>query len=114
MPGGTKYKTKTNGTFLRFRLPYARYLLVAEAIGYMGGKFTGIALTSERILLGKHNDIKPNVILQNVLGVRTSNPNNNQLNDTQKDLGFTESTATIVRKQLKMRSRKDFQRNVFP
>lgn len=89
MPGGTKYKTKTNGTFLRFRLPYARYLLVAEAIGYMGGKFTGIALTSERILLGKHNDIKPNVILQNVLGVRTSNPNNNQLNDTQKDLGFT-------------------------
>ncbi len=44
-------RTKQIEHFLNKRLPGAKYLLVAEAIGYQGGRFTGVALTSERIVL---------------------------------------------------------------
>ena len=82
--------------FLFSRIAGAKYLLVAEAIGYQGGRFTGIALVSERILLGHHKSIKPNVILPDYQGQRTSNPGYDGLKNTQKHLGFTEPTATIV------------------
>ncbi|GAB6179469.1 uracil-DNA glycosylase [Desulfotomaculum defluvii] len=82
--------------FLSARVPGAKYLLVAEAVGYQGGRFTGVAMTSERILLGNHESIKPAAILQNVQGRRTSNPDNKNLKATQKRFGFTEPTATIV------------------
>ena len=82
--------------FLEARIPGAKYLLVAEAVGYQGGRFTGVAMTSERILLGKHENIKPSDILQNAQGRRTSNPDNNNLKNTQKRFGFTEPTATIL------------------
>ncbi|MEG6523584.1 uracil-DNA glycosylase [Desulfotomaculum sp. 1211_IL3151] len=82
--------------FLSARIPGARYLLVAEAVGYQGGRFTGVAMTSERILLGNHAGVKPSVILQDIQGRRTSNPDNQKLKDTQKNFGFTEPTATIV------------------
>lgn len=82
--------------YLTLRIPGARYLLVAEAVGYQGGKFTGIPLTSERILLGKHKIISPAYFLENPPGSRTSNPKNINLNKMQKSFGFTEPTATII------------------
>lgn len=82
--------------FLASRIPGAKYLLVAEAVGYQGGRFTGVAMTSERILLGNHENITPSAILQNTQGRRTSNPDNKNLKNTQKRWGFTEPTATIV------------------
>ena len=41
----------------------AHYLFIAEALGYQGGHFSGIAITSERILLGHHPDVDPQSVL---------------------------------------------------
>ncbi|WDP93004.1 MAG: uracil-DNA glycosylase [Desulfobacter sp.] len=68
----------------------AEYLLLAEALGYQGGHFTGIPMTSERIVLGKmgHKGIAPEHVCNTPLN-RTSNQRRH------KD-GFNEPTATIV------------------
>lgn len=74
----------------------AHYLFIAEALGYQGGHFSGVAITSERILLGQHADIAP----ESVLGAwdyrRTSNPVSALLNNSQKQKGFNEPTDTVV------------------
>ena len=36
----------------------AHYLFIAEALGYQGGHFSGVAITSERILVGQHKDVQ--------------------------------------------------------
>lgn len=68
----------------------AEYLLLAEALGYQGGHFTGIPMTSERIILGHKADqgILPDHVCHSRL-YRTSNKKKH------KD-GFNEPTATIV------------------
>ena len=73
----------------------AKYLLLAEALGYQGGHFSGIPMTSERILLGKmkHKSITPEHVFSGIEPQRTSKPS------VKKD-GFTEPTATIVWKRL--------------
>ena len=72
----------------------AEYLLLAEALGYQGGHFTGIPMTSERIILGYKSDagILPTHICKDQLH-RTSNT------EVHPD-GFNEPTATIVWQKL--------------
>ena len=70
--------------YFRERLGKARLAIVGEALGYRGGHFSGIPMTSERMLLGKQP-----VILAGIKPRRTSKPS------ICPD-GFSEPTATIV------------------
>jgi hypothetical protein len=95
--------------YLQKRLGKANVAMIGEALGYRGGHFSGIPMTSERLLLGKHTDVvaalcdRRNVHgkvrnsghrppLQIIAGIkprRTSKP------EKCPD-GFSEPTATIV------------------
>jgi hypothetical protein len=77
--------------FLHSRLGSAKTLLIAEALGYQGGHFSGVPLTTERILLGHHRDrgVSPERVLPGLRPRRTSKP-------ALKPQGFTEPTATII------------------
>ncbi|MFO7847429.1 MAG: uracil-DNA glycosylase [Balneolaceae bacterium] len=78
--------------YLNERIHSARYLFIAEALGYQGGHFTGLAMTSERILLGhqhKKYGVRPAHVFKELEPVRTSHPDVNQK-------GMTEPTATIM------------------
>jgi uracil-DNA glycosylase len=83
-PHSPAIRRKHLAVYFRERLGKARLAIVGEALGYRGGHFSGIPMTSERMLLGKKPDI--------VAGIeprRTSKPS------VCPD-GFSEPTATIV------------------
>ena len=95
--------------YFRERLGKAHMAIVGEALGYRGGHFTGIPMTSERMLLGKQPTIvaalserrnlqhrasdggrrPPLQIVSGIKPRRTSKP-------TVCPNGFSEPTATIV------------------
>jgi uracil-DNA glycosylase len=70
--------------YLRERLGRAKLVVIGEALGYRGGHFSGIPMTSERMLLRKHQNIIAGIKLR-----RTSKP-------SVCPNGFSEPTATIV------------------
>jgi uracil-DNA glycosylase len=83
-PHSPAIRRKHVAVYFRERLGKARLAIVGEALGYRGGHFSGIPMTSERILLGKQP-----LILAGIKPRRTSNPS------VCPD-GFSEPTATIV------------------
>jgi uracil-DNA glycosylase len=73
------------------RLGKARLAVIGEALGYRGGHFSGIPMTSERILLGKkkHDGIMPGQVFSSIAPRRTSK------SQICRE-GLSEPTATIV------------------
>src|SRR5438128_8878170 len=70
--------------YLQQRLGSAKVAVIGEAVGYRGGHFSGIPMTSERILLSNQP-----IIVAGFKPRRTSKPS------VCPD-GFSELTATIV------------------
>lgn len=102
--------------YLAHRVDTARVLLVAEAPGYQGARFSGIAMTCERTLAGQ----KDGVPLEAVFGGtctprRTSVPEIGR-NAPERVHGFSEPTASIVWRELVARdaTRAAVLWNVFP
>jgi len=83
-PHSPAIRRKHLAVYFRERLDKARLAIVGEALGYRGGHFSGIPMTSERMLLGKQP-----VILAGIKPCRTSKP-------SFCPDGFSEPTATIV------------------
>jgi hypothetical protein len=79
--------------YLNQRLLTADKILIAEAPGYQGARFSGIPMTSERMLLGHHASVLSSDILNGTgLPVRTS-----CLRLPRAGLfGMNEPTATVV------------------
>jgi uracil-DNA glycosylase len=77
--------------YLQERLANVRFAIVGEALGYRGGHFSGIPMTSERLLLGqsKKVQVKSSDFFSDMKPRRTSKP------EKCAD-GFSEATATIV------------------
>lgn len=77
--------------YLRKRLGKAKLAVIGEALGYRGGHFSGIPMTSERLLLGRSKkvQIQSNDFFSDIKPRRTSKP-------SVRPDGFSEPTATIV------------------
>jgi len=82
--------------YLAPRLTRARIVLIAEAAGYQGCRFTGIPITCERMLLDEHKQIPADVILGH-RGQRTSRPDSTFMTSRpQREKGMNEPTDTYV------------------
>jgi uracil DNA glycosylase superfamily protein len=84
-PSAPAIRRKHLRAYLQQRLGKEKLALIGEAVGYRGGHFSGIPMTSERLLLGK----QPEVVATLYKPQRTSKPE-------KCPNGFSEPTATIV------------------
>jgi Uracil DNA glycosylase superfamily len=89
--GAPAIRRKQLRAYLQKRLRKAHLAVIGEAVGYRGGRFSGIPMTSERLLLGRSKTVRlrSNDFFSDINPRRTSKP------DKCPD-GFSEPTATIV------------------
>lgn len=86
--------------YLRHRLETAQIIMVGEAPGYQGARFSGLAMTSERLLSGSKEFVTEQDILgQTGLFQRTSHVDASA-NHAVRQSGFAEPTATVVWQEL--------------
>ena len=77
--------------YLRKRLRTAQLAVIGEAVGYRGGHFSGIPMTSERLLLGRSKKVR----LKSDDFFSDINPRRTSKSEKCLD-GFSEPTATIL------------------
>ena len=96
VPGAAAIRSRQLSLYLARRIGRARILFMAEACGYQGGRFSGIAMTCERMLLSRHPSVTAEMVLGEP-GVRTSRADSAfPLKETQRRDGFNEPTDTVV------------------
>jgi hypothetical protein len=78
--------------YLSERMASATTVLIAEAPGYQGARFSGMAMTSERIVLNNHASVRAHHVWRHSTGQRTSRPDVARAGET----GMNEPTATVV------------------
>jgi hypothetical protein len=90
-PNAPAIRRKQLRAYLRKRLGKVKLAVIGEAIGYRGGHFSGIPMTSERLLCGRSKKVetKSTDFFFSSKPRRTSEPR--KFPD-----GFSEPTATIV------------------
>jgi len=90
------HRSENLRVYLEERIGHAKLLLIAEAPGFQGCKFSGIAMTSERILMGglEKQGVPSRAVQHKTPHPRTSNidvgPKSRRIH------GYAEPTATIV------------------
>ncbi|WHY79933.1 uracil-DNA glycosylase [Neobacillus sp. WH10] len=101
-PDAPKIRTNHLQRFLEPRISDARYIFVAEALGFQGGHFSGIPMTSERIVIGNHSEVDYHYVFKGKAGSRTSNPITHYpgFKKSWGKEGISEQTATIVWKTI--------------
>lgn len=96
VPEAVVIRQKQLTDYLARRLGHAKILLIAEACGYQGGHFSGIAMTCERMILNAHPVVNSQMIL-GYQGQRTSRSDSPFiLKPTQREKGFNEPTDSVV------------------
>ncbi len=94
--GAVAIRQKQLTDYLSRRMGKAKMILIAEACGYQGGHFSGIAMTCERMILNQHPKVNSQMIL-GYQGKRTSRPDSPLIvKPTQKEKGFNEPTDSVV------------------
>ena len=108
-PHAPAIRRKHLAVYFRKRLGTARLAIIGEALGYRGGHFSGIPMTSERILLGTqkhvvaalserrnlHDELRHGGQTPPLQSIAGTLPRRTSKRDTCPD-GFSEPTATIV------------------
>ncbi len=80
--------------YLAARIGRAKLVLVAEAVGYQGARFSGIPMTCERTLLGAKPQVSPDLVFAGPK--RRTSAASVARNAAERSGGFCEPTATIV------------------
>ena len=94
---GSSVRRQQLQAYLEERLHKAKIIMIAEAVGYQGGRFTGIAMTCERMLLGHHDTVTSDMVFTGVLPKRTSRADSTYITKRiQRELGFNEPTDSVV------------------
>lgn len=99
-PNAPEIRTDHLRRYLKERVTTARWLLIAEAPGYQGCRFSGIAMTCERSLLGHKRWLSPELIFAGGRKERTSSVTAASTK-AARTYGFCEPTATSVWRALK-------------
>lgn len=96
MAGGAALRLRQLQAYLAAR-PRPRLLIIAEAAGYQGCRFTGIPITCERMLLNRHREIGLGDVLpgEPAWAGRTSRVTE-EMPAARRTGGYNEPTDTVV------------------